>query len=55
MEKFKTVNQIREALKEEGYKLEYSNNDGTYTYWDYDGRVAIVDMKNKTIDYKGMM
>ena len=54
MEKFKSINTMKLILKEEDYKMKYGNEDGTYTYWDLDGRVAIVDFKNKTIDYKGL-
>jgi len=46
---------MKDALKEDGYKFKYGNDNGTSEYWDYDGRVATVDFKARTIDYKGMM
>jgi len=54
MEKFRTINQMKSNLKEDGYKFKFKNNDDTSEYWDYDGRVAIVDYEKRTIDYKGM-
>ncbi|WNO29751.1 hypothetical protein [Bacillus phage SDFMU_Pbc] len=52
MEKFRTVNQLMFQLKEDGYKFQYANNDNTYTYWDYYGRIAIVNLQERTIQYK---
>lgn len=55
MEKFRTVEQMNDILREDGYKFKFGNEDGTKEYWDYDGRVAIVDFNKRTIDYKGMI
>ncbi|AHJ87617.1 hypothetical protein Bp8pC_187 [Bacillus phage Bp8p-C] len=51
MEKFRTVNQLMNQLKEDDYKFQYANNDNTYTYWDSIGRIAIVNLQERTIQY----
>lgn len=53
MEKFRTINQMKNILKEDGYKFLYTDKDDIDIYRDYDGSRAYVDLKNKTIDYKG--
>ncbi|MCY9311738.1 hypothetical protein MOF23_22660 [Bacillus inaquosorum] len=53
MEKFRTVKQISNVLREEEYKFLDTDKDGIDIYEDYDGRRAHVNWKNKTIDYKG--
>lgn len=50
MEKFKTKKDLLNTLKEKGYEFMFDNETSSI-YWNYVGKVAVVDIDEKTIEY----